>query len=98
LKTKDDIENDFLFGVGAAIIAQSSGWDTTAPARKRDKKYEHDEVSYNHTLEYPENTYSLFAILVHRGTAYTGHYFAYINDGENWYEFNDSKVYKVEKP
>lgn len=34
---------------------------------------------------------------MHRGSAHAGHYYAYINDGENWYEFNDSKVYKVSK-
>lgn len=58
-------------------------------------KYQHTEETYTAGKEYPEHTYSLFAILVHRGGAHQGHYFAYINDGEDWYEFNDESVKKV---
>lgn len=44
--------------------------------------------SSDHSATYEEaNLYQLFSIIMHRGTAYSGHYFAYIRDhlGEgNW--------------
>jgi hypothetical protein len=38
--------------------------------------------------------YSLSAVLIHSGTAYSGHYFAYVKDctSGTWFEFNDEKV------
>lgn len=41
-----------------------------------------------------QSTYQLSAVLIHSGTAYSGHYFAYIRDADTgaWYEFNDEKV------
>ncbi len=36
--------------------------------------------------------YNLYAILVHTGSAFGGHYFAYIKQNSKWYNFNDSKV------
>ena len=38
--------------------------------------------------------YELSAVLIHSGTAYSGHYFAYVRDpGQGtWFEFNDEKV------
>jgi hypothetical protein len=38
--------------------------------------------------------YDLFAILIHRGTAGFGHYYAYIRDPDQagWFEFNDSTI------
>lgn len=40
------------------------------------------------------NRYQLSAVLVHSGTAYSGHYLAYVRDSATgrWYEFNDEKV------
>lgn len=37
--------------------------------------------------------YELFSVLMHRGTAVGGHYYALIkSDAEKWCEFNDAKV------
>lgn len=38
--------------------------------------------------------YSLSAVLIHSGTAYSGHYFAYVKDCDSgtWFNFNDEKV------
>jgi ubiquitin carboxyl-terminal hydrolase 47 len=36
-------------------------------------------------------------VLVHSGGAYGGHYYAYINDGRDWYKFDDSTVKKVNR-
>jgi ubiquitin carboxyl-terminal hydrolase 25/28 len=47
--------------------------------------------------EYPDGTYALYAVLVHSGGSYGGHYYAYIFDGESWFKFNDSNVQKVSK-
>ena len=46
-----------------------------------------------------ENIYDLFAVANHRGGLHGGHYFAYCKNylDNNWYEFNDSNVSKIEK-
>lgn len=43
--------------------------------------------------------YELFAVLVHRGTAAFGHYYAYIKDFETgkWLEFNDGTVVALQE-
>ena len=40
--------------------------------------------------------YDLFAIINHSGTIKSGHYTAIIKLNKEWYEFNDSKVKKIE--
>lgn len=44
------------------------------------------------------NTYELFSVLVHSGSAMGGHYYAYIKDLESgkWFNFNDSNVSPIE--
>ncbi len=39
----------------------------------------------------------LYAVLVHSGGAYGGHYYAYISNGRDWFKFDDSVVRKVER-
>lgn len=39
----------------------------------------------------------LYAVLVHSGGAYGGHYYAYISNGNEWFRFDDSTVRKVSK-
>ena len=36
--------------------------------------------------------YALYAVLIHSGGSYGGHYYAYISDGDDWFKFDDSKV------
>lgn len=49
-------------------------------------------------LQQGQFVYELYAILVHNGGAFGGHYFVYIKGGEagaddsKWYNFNDSQV------
>lgn len=41
--------------------------------------------------------YELYSMMIHRGGAYGGHYFAYVKDfaTNKWYEFNDSRVSEI---
>jgi len=44
-----------------------------------------------------EHVYDLYAVLVHSGSAFSGHYYSYIKSFENgnWYEFNDTLVRRI---
>lgn len=45
-----------------------------------------------------EFVYELYAVMIHSGGAYGGHYFAYIKNLDNeWWNFNDSQVTKIEE-
>eukprot|EP01125_Pyxidicula_operculata_P017503 TRINITY_DN6130_c0_g1_i4.p1 TRINITY_DN6130_c0_g1~~TRINITY_DN6130_c0_g1_i4.p1 ORF type:complete len:739 (+),score=174.88 TRINITY_DN6130_c0_g1_i4:2055-4271(+) len=59
------------------------------------------EMSYNDRLnEAIKNgpyVYELFSVLIHKGSAIGGHYYAYIKSfrNGNWYSFNDSSVTEI---
>ena len=36
--------------------------------------------------------YKLVGVLVHTGTAESGHYYSFIRDQDKWFEYNDSTV------
>ncbi|KAI7900888.1 uncharacterized protein BX663DRAFT_532037 [Cokeromyces recurvatus] len=40
--------------------------------------------------------YDLYAVSNHMGTSNGGHYTAFVRNGYEWYEFNDTKVQKIE--
>jgi hypothetical protein len=42
--------------------------------------------------------YELYSVLIHRGSALGGHYYAYIKSftDKKWYEFNDSNVQQIQ--
>ena len=44
-----------------------------------------------------ENAYELYAVVVHSGSARSGHYYSYIKSFENsrWYKFEDSSVFEA---
>ena len=46
---------------------------------------------------YNKNTYkyNLYAVANHTGGARGGHYYAYIKNGDSWYNFNDTQVTKL---
>ena len=79
-----------------------------APKKKRPVKIEErlnevvnsDEEAVKQTyLEEGPMVYQLVGILIHRGGAYGGHYYAYIRSFEDfeWYCFDDIRVFKVSK-
>lgn len=42
--------------------------------------------------EISDSKYRLSGVLVHSGSAESGHYYSFIKVGEKWYEFNDKYV------
>lgn len=48
-------------------------------------------------MEQGENVYELYSVMIHSGSAWGGHYFAYIKSFETskWYNFNDSDVSEI---
>jgi len=62
-----------------------------------------DRLMFDYTLDlskYLKNAdapaiYELHSILLHRGTPYTGHYFAFIKSRKTWLWFNDEIVEPV---
>ena len=53
------------------------------------------EIIDNETQRADYTKYDLFAISNHIGSINTGHYYSNIKIGQNWYCFEDSKVYKI---
>ena len=50
-------------------------------------------VDAEYATDVGPTAYELIAVLIQSGTAYSGHYFAYIKSGDkSWWEFNDEKV------
>jgi ubiquitin carboxyl-terminal hydrolase 47 len=47
-------------------------------------------------LKEGEFVYELYAVLVHNGGAFGGHYFAYVRSGDKWFNFNDSQVKEID--
>ena len=55
-----------------------------------------DTKSVAQYLQEGEYVYEIYAILIHNGGAFGGHYFAYIKHGDNkWSDFNDSRVSEI---
>lgn len=51
------------------------------------------EYLNNDPLNSPDYySYSLKGVVIHHGRAEQGHYYSFIHEGENWYEFNDTVV------
>jgi hypothetical protein len=44
-----------------------------------------------------DNIYDLFAVVLHTGTLNGGHYTAIAKNKKAWYEFNDDKVFKLNR-
>uniref|UniRef100_A0A6B2KX25 Ubiquitin carboxyl-terminal hydrolase 47 n=1 Tax=Arcella intermedia TaxID=1963864 RepID=A0A6B2KX25_9EUKA len=68
--------------------------DTVEEPEKQTK-----EATLATALNNGPNVYQLFSILIHRGSAFGGHYYAYIKSFQSgkWFEFNDSVVTEIEE-
>lgn len=44
-----------------------------------------------------DQVYDLFAVVLHTGTLNGGHYTSVVKNKESWYEFNDDRVFKIQK-
>jgi ubiquitin carboxyl-terminal hydrolase 47 len=63
-------------------------------------KEEVDSINWDQADQLLQNgpfVYELFSVLIHRGSALGGHYYAYIKsfEREKWFEFNDSSVTEI---
>jgi len=69
----------------------------------KDDDYNQDKI--DEYLKQGDQVYELYSIVIHAGTASSGHYYAYIKSFEDskninnwkdiWYCFNDYKTYEV---
>ena len=50
-----------------------------------------------HTKIMNDQVYDLFAVVLHTGTLNGGHYTAVVKNKDSWYEFNDDRVFKIQK-
>eukprot|EP01118_Nematostelium_gracile_P007705 TRINITY_DN2517_c0_g1_i1.p1 TRINITY_DN2517_c0_g1~~TRINITY_DN2517_c0_g1_i1.p1 ORF type:complete len:610 (+),score=142.53 TRINITY_DN2517_c0_g1_i1:98-1927(+) len=64
-----------------------------------DKKEETELELAQRLLKNGPNVYELYSVLIHRGSALGGHYYAYIKSfaSGKWFEFNDSQVSEISK-
>lgn len=99
-----DQEEDMLFSTLAdgykfdqPIISGGDPFEKKPIFETTETKYQHEEESFDMTKEYPDGTYALYAVLIHSGGSYGGHYYAYIFDGKEWFKFDDSRVSKVSR-
>lgn len=54
--------------------------------------HKYSESFLKNKEESSDSKYKLSGILVHSGSAESGHYYSYIKIGEQWFEFNDKSV------
>jgi hypothetical protein len=81
---KEPLRPDFL--------TSKTHQDINAEHRRRER----DRLVQTYFHEGP-NVYELFSVLIHSGSASSGHYYAYIKSFERdkWYEFNDNTVKEI---
>jgi ubiquitin carboxyl-terminal hydrolase 47 len=67
--------------------------------KPKSKSRLHREKQIAAALKEGPYVYELYAILIHRGSALGGHYYAYIKqlDDDEWFEFNDSSVSNIDE-
>jgi ubiquitin C-terminal hydrolase len=67
--------------------------DRFVEAEQRKKREEHNRCIEKYLKEGPD-VYELFSVMIHSGSAFGGHYYAYIRSFERggWHCFNDSSV------
>jgi ubiquitin carboxyl-terminal hydrolase 47 len=74
------------------FLVSSRHQDILAEKRQRER----DQLVQTYFRDGP-HVYELFSILIHSGSASSGHYYAYIKSFElgRWFEFNDSTVKEI---
>lgn len=60
--------------------------------------YSQQGLNKDHSHTHPDSyfIYELRGIIIHLGSADSGHYYAFIRDEDVWLEFNDQKVRTIE--
>jgi len=86
VKSETLIESTFLFiHLGRVVVYNPK--NSVIPVRLK----VHTEIYPNLYIKFKDNVHlNLISIIVHKGAVNSGHYYAYINCGENWYLYNDS--------
>ena len=99
-----DYEDLSSFDIGSTqVSAQLTEEQQLAEALRQIQEMESQELikvaptteSIDQMLQQGEFVYELYAILIHNGGAFGGHYFAYIKSPtlkDEWHNFNDSSV------
>ena len=86
-KTPEEIEAEEM----AKVLEQIREMEEKELLRKDSQT---EEQKTQELLKDGEFVYELYAIMIHSGGAYGGHYYAYIKSFEDglWYNFNDNTV------
>lgn len=64
-------------------------------SKKQKQEYDNEDNDIKRLKDQLKNKgtrYSLFSVIIHQGTLTSGHYYAYIKKGKNWYLCNDSQI------
>lgn len=96
--------NSTSFSKPANVLIASFKRTISVPERVKGGKIEWNEKKIYSKISIPENMsiptemgevrYKLYARIVQSGSSHGGHYFSFIKNGEEWYEYNDDDVHK----
>jgi ubiquitin carboxyl-terminal hydrolase 7 len=102
VSSQDDVRELERLAAKCAAEEPSDNVSSTSPEDGKNDSTEKDrEEEENQQSPAVDNTYVLHSVLVHSGSVYGGHYYAFIRptgapDGQ-WFKFDDETVTKVEE-